>query len=401
MVAETGSRTAGWLLAVVGFLIIYGSLYPFHFAGIDADGPLDVLRKLPWARTTRSDIAANIVLYLPLGACLGWLLAGRRGAAFALVASLAAGALLSSTIEILQLFETRRVASLQDIAYNTLGTFLGAAFALVLRASGQRLRTPSLALVLSEPVAAALIVLWICARLAPFDFAADPVEWRDSLRPLLRGDWQALWPAARFAVLWLVAFEACRALAQRGPSLLLATLAIAAVLGGRVLMEDLQLLPAELVGIGAALLVGTLLDRIAPTRALDITAWLLAALIVAESLTPFTFRPAFDSIGFVPLDETLAHWRALGSRVVFERCFMAAALVWLLARAGRPVLVATLLGAGLLTAIELLQGWLPRGSAELGAPMVAFIAGGMIALFDGRNGMISGGLSGSGASARR
>ena len=129
---ETGVRTARWLLAVVVFLIVYGSLFPFRFedAGIDS---LAALRAgLPWARTTRSDVVANVLLYLPFGACLAWMLAPRLGAALAFLAALACGALLSTAIEVAQIYETRRVSSLADITFNTLGAGGGAALALVL-----------------------------------------------------------------------------------------------------------------------------------------------------------------------------------------------------------------------------------------------------------------------------
>ena len=86
-------RIAQWLLAVIAFLIIYGSLYPFSFAAIEGASPFELLGTLSFARTTRSDIAANVLLYLPLGACLTWLLAGQLGG---LVAAVAAAAVAAS-----------------------------------------------------------------------------------------------------------------------------------------------------------------------------------------------------------------------------------------------------------------------------------------------------------------
>ena len=71
--ADSNTRTATWLLAVIAFLIAYGSLYPFRFAGFDGAGPLELLQRLSFARTTRADLAANVLLYLPLGASLAWL----------------------------------------------------------------------------------------------------------------------------------------------------------------------------------------------------------------------------------------------------------------------------------------------------------------------------------------
>ena len=113
-------KIAGWLLAVIVFLIAFGSLYPFSFSLAGA-GPLERLGELPNAGTTRSDVAANVLLYLPLGTCLAWLLAARHGSTLAVLGATLIAAGLSFGIEFAQLYETRRVASLADFACNTAG----------------------------------------------------------------------------------------------------------------------------------------------------------------------------------------------------------------------------------------------------------------------------------------
>ena len=118
-----GEHMVRWLLAVVTFLIVYGSLYPFRFAPADAGSIVELFSRLTWARTTRSDIAANVLLYLPFGACLGWMLAARLGGPLAVLAATGAGLLLATGIEVAQIYETRRVASLSDLLLNGLGTF--------------------------------------------------------------------------------------------------------------------------------------------------------------------------------------------------------------------------------------------------------------------------------------
>jgi VanZ family protein len=152
-VADANRRIGTWLLGVITFLIVYGSLYPFSFAAAGGAGPLELLKQLSFARTTRSDIAANVLLYLPLGACLTWLLAARLGGlAAAIVATLAAAA-LSFAVEFAQLYETRRVASLADLAYNTVGAFAGAWVAIGVAATHRRLNASALAGLLRHPVA--------------------------------------------------------------------------------------------------------------------------------------------------------------------------------------------------------------------------------------------------------
>ena len=101
-------HVAAWLLAVIVFLITFGSLYPFSFSLAGA-GVLDRLGELPRAGTTRSDVAANVLLYLPLGTCLAWILGARFGAAAAVTAATLIADALSFTLEFSQLFENCRV----------------------------------------------------------------------------------------------------------------------------------------------------------------------------------------------------------------------------------------------------------------------------------------------------
>ena len=202
MTVRHDRRLVAWLLAGVTFLIVYASLYPFRFAATDVQGLGDLLGRLPWARTTRSDIAANILLYLPFGACLGWLLASRLGGPLAVAVAALAGVLLSTGIEVAQIFETRRVASLADLTYNGLGTLAGAALALAMRSARHGFSRHPLGRLLAHPIPAALLLLWLGYRLAPFALTLDPAQWLAALAPFGQpldswastqqalGDWQ-------------------------------------------------------------------------------------------------------------------------------------------------------------------------------------------------------------------
>jgi hypothetical protein len=56
------------IAAAVILVVIYGSLYPFHFRGIpDSNGPLRALINTWRGPFGRGDFAANVLLYLPVG----------------------------------------------------------------------------------------------------------------------------------------------------------------------------------------------------------------------------------------------------------------------------------------------------------------------------------------------
>jgi len=121
----TASRYRGslgvWLL-----LLAYASLYPFFSL---RPPPSDWLREFfsfAPRYLVRSDIAFNVIAYIPLGT-LGCLYFGNLpNARFPVSKAVALGAGFSLAMELMQLFIPNRVSSLVDITCNTAGTVIGA-----------------------------------------------------------------------------------------------------------------------------------------------------------------------------------------------------------------------------------------------------------------------------------
>jgi VanZ family protein len=373
-------RTAVGLLAVILFLIVFGSLYPFSFSLAGA-GALERLGELPQAGTTRSDVAANILLYLPLGTCLAWLLAARQSSAFAVLGATLAAAVLSFSIEFAQLYETRRVASLADLACNTAGAFIGAGLALAIARTRRRLNVSPFAGFLRHPVAAALFFSWIGYRLAPFALVFDTAEWAASVARLAAGGWPAPGEVLGHLIAWLTILFFGERL-MPGRALALAAAAMGAVLAGRVLFSGLGLEAAEVAGMSAALLLARPLPGLPRPRAALLLAAALLAVIAWRGLAPFDFQLAQDRFALLPFSESLTQYRAANLAETFLRVFTNGALVWLLFQAGLSALATTAVGAGAVFAIELLQTWLPGQTAEITDPLLAVCAGGLIALFE-------------------
>jgi VanZ family protein len=382
-VSDGGVRSARWLLAIVLFLILYGSLFPFRFEGAGPASVAELLARLPWARTTRSDIAANVLLYLPFGACLAWMLAPRLGGALALTLAIALGALLATTVEVLQMYEVRRISSLADIVYNTAGSAIGAALALALRAAGTSLRRHPLDQVLAHPIAAALVLLWIGFRLVPFSPIAKPAQWLASAEALWRGSWWQPWDTLRWLVPWLVVGHAVSTLSRSGAGVRPLLLVMLAVAVGLVALGGKQLTPAELTAMVLAAALTGLLARLGGPWAAGLLALALAALFAVNGLAPFNFGLDRDSFGWVPFAESLLRYRSTNLPDMLGKCFTYGALVWLLTRSGRSPLGATLLAGGLVLAVEILQIWLPGKTADITDPLLVAAAGGLLALFEG------------------
>jgi VanZ family protein len=112
-----------FLAAVVAF-IIYGSLFPFDFAGEGQS--LDLFFSESDIFGNRSDAIDNFILFLPLGVAVH--LAFRSYAARA-AATLLAVLVLAVGIQLVQLYLPSRIASVADAFWNTAGLGVGLAMA--------------------------------------------------------------------------------------------------------------------------------------------------------------------------------------------------------------------------------------------------------------------------------
>lgn len=168
------SRLPFYLALAYTALIVYASLHPFYGWRDSGLSPFYFL-DAPWPRYwTRFDLAINILAYLPLGLFITLAprspnLCSRRW--ISALSAVLAGALLSFCLESLQTGLPSRVASNLDLASNTLGVGIGAAFALF---QGKRffslldlLQHRLLAPIPSAELGLTLISLWLLTQLSP------------------------------------------------------------------------------------------------------------------------------------------------------------------------------------------------------------------------------------------
>ena len=124
------------LLVIAIAFIVYGSLYPWEFRPAPpGQSALDVLLHSWPAQLTNSDIGdivVNLIVYVPVG-MFGFLALDRtRRERLRWVTPVLLAFALSASMELLQVYDRTRVASLLDLLTNTLGalagTFLGFLF---------------------------------------------------------------------------------------------------------------------------------------------------------------------------------------------------------------------------------------------------------------------------------
>lgn len=360
---------------IVVCLIIYGSLYPWQFQATHlAASPVTMLLHswpVSFNRYVLRDTGVNILLYAPLG-IFGYLLfLPRLRKAGAIAAVLLSAVVLSTAVEIVQLYEPSRYSSLFDIACNFTGAVAGLIVASVyteslmpLVAWGQRSE------VLHLTAGAVLLLCWAGYQTVPVFPQLSTTQLLLKLRSLgTRASWSLVELAASF-VDWLAVAAVVEDVA--GPNGARAALtAVLLLLPGRLFLDGRSLAAAECVGALLAVLVWRRSFSRRPDRFLMI-AWLSLAALVLRGVAPFHLGPP-QEFTWIPFAASLSYDQATALVVFFKKCFLYGAAVWLLRKAGYSYWPSTLVVAALLAAIEAVQIRLPGRTPEITDPLLAVI----------------------------
>ena len=380
-------RVGRWLLlagASAG-LILYGSLFPFRLRTSVDLGLIDLIGTLAFRPTTRGDIVANLLLYMPLGLCLMLAWSGRRPRWSALVQALLVGTLLSLAVELLQVYLRARVSSLTDIALNALGTFCGASAAIAYGALGTSARIPAFRSIRPDPIALSAVLLWLSFRLAPFVPTIDWQKYKDAIKPLFIDPQLGGLEVLRYVTGWLVIGYAVRLLTRREYVLAALLALVGIVLFGRIVVVGKTLNLSEIAALVACVPLAALLVSLRDRRRATVLAALLIAAIVAQGLAPFDLLPYAQGFSWMPFRSSLTGGLELNYSALLEKAFWYFSLVWMLVRCGWSRAAAALGTAGLVATIEIIQMWLPGRSADLTDPLLVLAAGFLLAMSDDRS----------------
>ena len=212
---RSSAAPLGWLYAA---LIVYASLSPFSGWKQPAGVPLLGFGNMPWQPYwTWFDVISNVIGYMPLGALVfGAQVRGGRGAGWAALNTVIAGALLSLCMESLQNWLPRRVPSMADWLLNTGGTVLGLLVAVAVRRLGgvdrwQRLRDRWF--IPRSAGGIALLLLWPVGLFFPSSVPFGLGQGVQRLREMVAG-WLAGTPWESWVEGWVQAGDALTPLSR-------------------------------------------------------------------------------------------------------------------------------------------------------------------------------------------
>ena len=357
------------ILIAVTALLIYGSLYPWHFhEGRSAAGPVHALLhswQISWNRFELRDIAINLAIYMPFGAAAYlWLIA--RTKALRIGGPLVLAAILSTAIELTQFYDSQRITSLVDVATNILGTAIGISLASLIA------RRTLTAAAIRAPHPGALLLL--SCFIGYFLFPVIPDFSRTHLLGKLVGFFaRGFQPVAGFALFtaWLVSARLLAAVLGEGSVGALFPI-LGLLLPARSLMLGVEADWLYWVSYIAAFVIWVAFLHDAKYRD-SALGYLIVLSVAATGLSPFHFSAAPQSFEWIPFRALFSTSWDTGFPILLRKAFLYGSAIWLFQASGGSIRVAAAGMALLLAAIEVTQLYLPNHAAEITDPLLAIL----------------------------
>ena len=371
-----GVRSALYrILLIVIALIVYGSLYPWDFHSTQlAASPLWVLvHSWPTVidRFLIRDIAVNLLLYVPVGAFSFLALRQNVRTASAVTGTLLIALALSSSIEMIQLFDNARECSASDVVCNVSGTALGVALGSLYRHWLKNfLARAETAKFLYPSGAVLLFYTWFAYQMFPLFPALSRTKLAEKFHDLFAAVSVSPLETFTFFVEWLIVAQLLENVLGTDRTRRLFPLLLL-VLPAKLLIVGRTVTWSELAGALLAYICSYFFSGYQQHAAL--VAALIVSLLILRGLAPYHWSSTANPFSWIPFRGLLAADREFGMLTFLRKCFWYGSAIWLLRaarwRLGRAaVVVALLLGA-----IEVIQIHLPGRVAEITDPLLALI----------------------------
>jgi VanZ family protein len=375
------------LCALFAALLLAGSLFPWDLHSGPGLGAAVVHLLTGWdealGRSSRRDIVVNLAIYVPIGFTL-YLWRGWRSRTAQWALSIAAGAVLSFTIETLQAYFPPRMPSLPDVLLNTLSSAAGAIAASVFHALLDA-RHADWRRHYSVQFSSALLLLGLWVGKSSWPYYAYPLLIGARVRALLRpGEWTVS-ESVDGALPWLLAgcllmaIGGARAVRWLLPPLLPALLLVMLISPGHGFTWS------HAAGAAAAVLALSAWPVRSRTLARCLTGpWLLS--IGAKALSPYLWLDETLPFGWIPFRDLLDSKWMPGIATLLSKTWLYGAAFWLLSHSvpklGRPWILLAV--AGFVAVLEFVQLWIPTRSPGLTDPAIALLAGALLWTVDRR-----------------
>jgi len=365
-------------------LIVYGSLYPFHFQARELTGNPAWILAHAWpthfSPNQTKDVIVNVLFYAPLG-LFGFLsLSNSRLRSVAGGATIAIGFALSCSMEMLQLFDAGRDTSALDVLSNTAGAGVGVGCSVLFESYLRNMEAGLRTIGGNQKGSLLLLACFAARELAPFFPDYSPYRvWHKGIALLAVQDFSVGQFLASL-VEWLAVARFVET-ATDPPWVSRIYLALLALIPAKILIIGRTTNGMEIAGAALAYFVWRYGKQSGwRSRALAI---LFTTLIVLRGLSPFHFMSEATPFSWMPFRALLQTGRLAAISIFFGKLFACVTLVWLLRDSGWRMRYAAAGAAAILAAMEAAQMFLPGRVPEITDPLLALLLAWILTLLDG------------------
>lgn len=358
-------------LAVLIFLLYYGSLYPGVVKeGVTLSEAWSTLLHsfhIPRGARTIVDVFLNVLVYMPPG--FVFVMAVRWKWPWRIAGAVLMGFFITVTVELLQGFIASRDQSLLDCIANTLGAGAGA-IAGWLAGEHWADRLPFRMSRRIEPDSIALLSIWMLAQLFPLFPSIGFYKLARKLEALFNGDVlqaQTLTTACEWVIVALIVEKMAGAAAVRWMLLALTPLPL------RLFIHMRQVTIAEILGVALGLCFWRFVLFRRPWRHWVGALVIFAGLLLSQ-LMPLRFANQASTFHWLPFKASLAtaEWE-LALITLTAKAYRYGAMIWIARQCGASYAVGGVLVAVMLFATEMTQRYLPGRTAEIADPLLALL----------------------------
>lgn len=370
------------LLLAVGCLILYGSLYPFNFT---TPAPGELQRFLSDRRlyTSRGDTLDNILLFVPWG-LFGMLAFGARWRVFgAMALTVGIGIVLAVGAQVLQVWLPSRSAAIADIVSNGIGIAVGVV-------AGRLLAPQPGGVVQSWQQAtlpAALLAGFVMAEWLPLVPGLDLQLVKNQLKSLLNGPPLSFGEVYARMAFGLLAGYLLAAISSVRWSLVLLPLLVVGVSAGKLLLYGAQLERSSVLGLFMGCVAWWAVAAQRPTRREALVLLGTCVLYTLGALMPFQLRVEAAPVSWVPFAAMLKGSMLNNLRSLLASLVLFTGMLYVLSARSRKVVAASVVLAAWVAFIELVQTQIEGRTSDMTQPLLALMAGQLLAAWLERNRM--------------
>jgi O-antigen ligase/VanZ family protein len=366
--------------AIMIAVIVYGSLYPFMFRQPAGLGPAARALFNSWAEAPgRGDFIANIALYTPFGFFAILAISGIGSATKRILMAVAAGAILSTCMELAQYYDDSRQTAATDLYANVVGTLLGAIGGGL---TGGRFRWPLLREIAPNRVPTLLLSAWAGYRLYPYVPTIDLHKYWNAIKPVVLHPSLTGYDLFRYTAIWLTIGVLVEAIGGQKRVWLMFPFFVGSVIVAKVMIVDTTLTMAEVAGAGLAFCVWGILAVRTRLR-VTLIALVFCCYVIAERLEPFEFLASGRAFSWIPFLGLMSGSIEIGVLSFLQKFFLFGSSIWLLTRAGLRLRSSTFVVVVILFITSQAQTYLPDRTAEITDAVMAVLIGAMFALIEG------------------